>query len=206
VPENNAIVRIISGKGDTFGFPDGHEGIYQMLFKAEENETYRLEVTVNGTVYTSEGRTIPINGIDSLYCRQMINPENGDSAWYVYMDAGRSYPMDTRYYMLDMTKNEELITYGSEIWIFRDSYTDSINGIKFPIAFQKGDTVIIGLSSLSNSMFDYYFKLSYEVFTINLSNISYRCNLPMMFDPKAMGYFQVSCTDRKEIIIKQADQ
>jgi hypothetical protein len=200
-PVCDAVVNIVSSEGDTILFEPADSGNYESFFSALPGLIYTLNVTIDDVTYSSSGEVIEMNGIDSLYFRHLKNQDSGDSAYYVFLDAGKSFPEDTRYYLINLTRNKEILTHGSEIWIFNDKYTSSINGLELPEACQKNDTIRVELYSLSKSMYDYYFKLSYEVFSLNLSNISYRANLPQLFKPEALGYFQISSVSRQEIII-----
>jgi len=109
---------------------------------------------------------------------------------------------DTRYYIINASCNDTLRTIGSEIWIFSDDLVESINNVKLPLSFSENDSVTIELLSISKAMYDYYYKLAYELLNLNLSNISYRTNLPQLFQPDALGYFQVSAVSRGSIVMK----
>lgn len=104
--------------------------------------------------------------------------------------------------MLDLDSNGVRITQGSRLVIYEDKYMDYIKGIFVPIPLNLNDTATLIAYSLSKDMFDYYYKLGYQVFEMDLSTISYQSNLPQMFFPKALGYFQVSSVRKRKIIIK----
>ncbi|MBN1145464.1 MAG: DUF4249 domain-containing protein [Bacteroidales bacterium] len=201
-PLEDALVRVISNDGDTLEYFHQSKGWYHSaVFAAAPGIIYRLEVVIGGETYSSTGEVIEMNGIDSLHCRYDEESAFGDAGYYVYMNAGRVMD-DTRYYIIDASRNDTLKTNGSEIWIFSDNLVESINNIKLPLSFTENDSVTIELYSISKTMYDYYYKLAYEVLNLNLSNISYRTNLPQLFHPAALGYFQVSAVSRKAIVIK----
>ncbi|MFO7370497.1 MAG: DUF4249 domain-containing protein [Bacteroidales bacterium] len=201
-PVEEALVRVISDAGDTLEYSHQSAGWYHSgVFAASPGVIYRLEVVIGGEMYSSTGDVIEMNGIDSLHCHYEEESALGDAGYYVYMNAGEVMD-DTRYYIINASCNDTLKTIGSEIWIFNDDMAESINKTKLPLSFNEGDSVTIELFSLSKAMYDYYYKLAYEVLNLDLSNISYRTNLPQLFQPAALGYFQVSAVSRKAIVTK----
>lgn len=201
-PVEDALVRVIGDAGDTLEYFHQTAGWYHSaVFAAAPGVIYMLEVVIGGETYRSTGEVIEMNGIDSLNCQYEEESAFGDAGYYVYMNAGEVMH-DTRYYSINASCNDTLKTIGGEIWIFSDDLVESINNIKLPLSFAKNDSVTIELFSLSKTMYDYYYKLAYEVLNLNLSNISYRTNLPRLFQPDALGYFQVSAVSRKAIVIK----
>ncbi len=202
LPVEDARVRVISDDGDTLEYVHHSDGWYHSAVCAAKPAVgYTLEVNIDGTTYKSSGEVIEMNGIDSLYCRYEKESALRDAGYYTYMNAGGVMP-DTRYYIINASCNDTLKTIGSEIWIFGDDLVENINNIKLPLSFEENDSVTIELLSISKAMYDYYYKLAYEVLNLDLSNISYRTNLPQLFQPAAQGYFQVSAVSRKSIVVK----
>lgn len=201
-PVENALVRVISDDGDTLEYVYQSAGwYYSAVYAAKPAVRYTLEVFIDGTAYKSSGEVIEMNGIDSLYCRYEQESAIWDAGYYVYMNAG-GVMEDTRYYLINASCNDTLKTIGSEIWTFGDDLVKNINNIKLPLSFEENDSVTIELQSISKTIYDYYYKLAYEVLNLDLSNISYRTNLPQLFQPTALGYFQVSAVSRRSIIMK----
>ncbi len=202
LPVENALVRVISDAGDTLEYFHQTSGWYHSaIFAAAPGVIYRLEVVIGDEIYHSTGDVIEMNGIDSLYCQYKEESAIEDAGHYVYLNAGESM-YDTRYYIINASCNDTLRTIGGEMWMFSDDLVESINNIKMPLTFAEGDSVTIELFTLSKAMYDYYYKLAYEVLNLDLSNISYRTNLPQLFQPNALGYFQVSAVSRKSIVVK----
>jgi hypothetical protein len=201
-PVEDALVRVISNAGDTLEYFHQTAGWYHSrVFAATPGVIYKLEVVIGDEIYRSTGDVIEMNGVDSLHCQYEEESAFGDAGYYVYMNAGEVMD-DTRYYIINASCNDTLKTIGGEIWIFSDDLVESINNVKLPLPFVESDSVTIELFSLSKDMYDYYYKLAYEVLNLDLSNISYRTNLPQLFQPAALGYFQVSAVSRKAIVIK----
>jgi hypothetical protein len=202
----DAMVRIISEAGDTVFYDYQANGWYvSPVFAALPGMGYTLEVSMHEITYRSSGEVVALGGLDSVYYRYL--PETGvaDSAYYVFFDAGRAFPSDTRYYVINAYRNQELLTHGSELWIFNDKYVQTVNNLKLPTACHVNDTMHIELCSLSRDMFDYYRIMYAEMFSVDISNISYRTNLPQLFEPAALGYFQVSAVSRRAIVIKTSE-
>lgn len=202
-PIDSCVVKIVSSDGDTVGFDYINDGwYYSPVYGARLGITYTLEVSLGTETYRSSGAIEELQDFDSVYYKYSRNPGNSDSSYYVYFDYLKPDPAKTRYYMLDLDSNGVRITQGSRLVIYEDKYMDYIKGIFVPIPLNLNDTATLIAYSLSKDMFDYYYKLGYQVFEMDLSTISYQSNLPQMFFPKALGYFQVSSVRKRKIIIK----
>ncbi|MBN2813208.1 MAG: DUF4249 domain-containing protein [Bacteroidales bacterium] len=198
----DAQVRVISGDGDTVTYSYDADGWYfSPVYAAKAGVEYTLEVITGEVTYRSSAQVIAMNGIDSLYSKYQEAWEGEPAGYYVYMNAGPANQEDTHYYQINFTCNDTLKTLGSELWLFSDLYAERIDNLKLPVPLSENDSVAVELLSLSAGMYDYYYKLAYEVLNLNLSNISYRTNLPSLFEPKALGYFQVSAVSRKTIVV-----
>jgi len=198
----DASVSISSSEGNTIDFEYHENGWYcSPVFQAKHDVVYTLEVTVDEVTYRSSGFAYEMNNLDSIYYKYNKIEGSGDSAYYVYFDVSNKNNEKTEYYLVDVDTNGSRITHGSELYLFDDKYMDEIRGLRISIPLQEYDTMAITLYSLSKELFDYYFKLGYQVFSLDLSHISYQTNLPRLFEPWTPGYFQVSAVSRKEIVI-----
>jgi hypothetical protein len=198
----DADVRISSSDGNAIDFEYHENGwYYSPVFQAKHGVVYTLEVTVDEVTYKSSGFIHEMNDLDSVYYRYNKIEGSSDSAYFVYFDVNKTDNEKTGYYLFDVDTNGSRITHGSELYIFEDKYVKEIRGLSITIPLQEYDTMAITLYSLSKELFDYYFKLGYQVFSLDLSHISYQTNLPPLFEPWTPGYFQVSAVSRKEIVI-----
>ncbi len=201
-PIENAMVYITSSIGDSIPFPHDANGWYRStVWKAHSGVLYKLNVIIDGVNYESKGEIVEMNGIDSLYTKYLPKSIAHEAGYYVYVNGGMADPGNIRYYLFDLHKNGELLTRGSDILLFYDKYMPEFKGVEMPYAFAKSDTVKVELLSLSKPMFDYYYLLGNEMFSINFTNFGYSANPPVMFSPRALGYFQVSAVSAKTIII-----
>ncbi len=200
---DNSIVKIVSSAGDTVNFEYADNGWYHSpVFAAHSGVNYTLEVTIGTDTYRSSGSIQELRDFDSIYYKYSRNPDASDSSYYVYFDYSKPDPKNTCYYMIDVDSNNVRLTQGSGLIIYEDRYIDYLKGVLIPVAFNENDTAVITAHSLSRDMYEYYYKLGYQVFSMDLTSISYQTNLPQMFAPKALGYFQVSAVRSRRIIIK----
>ena len=199
---DNAMVFVCSDAGDTSVYHYTENGWYASApYYANTGKIYTLNVNIGNVSYKATGSLISMNGIDSVYTRR-LEVVGKDSAYFAFINAGVVDPSVPRYYQIDAYKNDSLLTGGINIAVFYDKYLTSLIGINLPFAFSQKDTVDLQLYSLSQTMFNYYQSLSINIFSLSFVNSGYRSNPPAMFSPFALGYFQVSAVDRKQIIIR----
>ncbi|MFO7655715.1 MAG: DUF4249 family protein [Bacteroidales bacterium] len=202
-PVENATVYVFSDIGDTIFYNHNHDGCYQSpLFKSVTGINYTLCAIIDGIPYYSSGKTIPMKGIDSVYYKYLERSYGLEDAYYVFCDVGITDQQEINYYQFNIFKNNNLYTNGNRLWVFNDKYNKEIKDLNLPVAFEKGDTIIVELLSLSKELYEYYFALTNQVFNTSIVNIGYNSNLPMLFNPIAMGYFQVSSVNRRTLIIE----
>lgn len=198
----DADVCVFSAAMDTIHFTYYTNGwFFSDSCRAKDGETYTLQIKIDTLTIRSTATLIPMHGIDTLKCRYYKKSNDHDSLYYIYLDAGKTDSFNIKYYQLELTRNGKPVTRGSEIWLMNDQYLTTLNDIELPAEFQAGDTIDVTLYSLSKTMFDYYYTLVNDVYNFNLANIGYKTNPPIMFDRRAMGYFQLSAVSSKRIIV-----
>lgn len=201
LPVSNAHVFVYSNVGDTVVYHYTEDGWYASdPFYAVAGKTYTLTVSIDSAIFNTPGSIIPMHGIDSLYAKH-VPDSNKDSAYFVSFNAGGVDPDFTRYYQINIYKNDSLLTGGTNIAVFSDEFLTALNGINLPFTYLRKDTVVIELFSISKEMFDYYLSLTTNIFSLNYRSSGYQTNPPQMFGISALGYFQVSAVDKKQIII-----
>jgi hypothetical protein len=199
IPVNNARVRIFSNTGDTFLYQNTGKGWYESKpFAASSGKVYTLKVEVDTISVQASGSLISMNGIDSLY----IKPSNNSTSYSLFANAGSADPASTRYYQLNISRNDTLLTGDSNIAVFNDQYLTSLHTLRLPYFYSLNDTVDIELFSISKPMYDYFLAISINIFNLNFINSGYQTNLPQMFGKSVLGYFQVSAVNRERIIIR----
>jgi hypothetical protein len=201
-PVSDAKVYVCSDTGDTAVYHYTDNGWYASApYQAMPGKTYKLTVNINKVDFSATGSLIAMNGIDSLYTKRLPK-ENKDSAYFVLVDGGPVNPNDTKYYQIDVYRNDSLLTDGINLAVFNDKYLTALRGINLPFAFAQNDTVDMVLYSISENMFNYYESLSVNIFSLSFVNSGYRTNPPQMFSKFTGGYFQVSAVDKKRMIIR----
>jgi hypothetical protein len=212
----NAVVMVSDDAGNDFEFVHnpGNKadsvGYYLPLtsFMGEIGRTYKLSVTVDGELYEAEDKLYSVTNIDSLSYR--INDDEEEDP----KDFGKFYevlifalePQETTdYYLFKFYRNDSLKVYNdTEIYYADDEVLgEQIDGVPSPIYYAPGDTARVEAYSLSRNGFVFYNDLQTlltndgGLFSQPPSNS--RTNL----SNGALGYFQASALNMKEIVIKE---
>lgn len=198
-PVENALVRVWTNAGDTFIFLHQDSGEYQSeSFAVEFGKIYTLTVETPDFKAVAVSEAMPVNPIDSLYCR-LKNIKS--SSYHVFLNAGTVDPVTVRYYLIQAYKQGKLLTKGDEIWLIEDKFLDDLNNLELLYDFHAGDTLDFELQSLTKPLFNYYTFLQNLFLNNQLFSHNYRLNPPVLFTGNVLGYFQVSMVSRKRIII-----
>lgn len=197
----DAVVKIYTDQGDTVIYEYAGDGLYKSKpFCALEGKKYTLEVIMGNLVTRSISEIVPVKNIDSLYYK-IYQKTKKDTLFHVFINAGQVDPAQVKYYLVQLYKNDTLVTTGNQIWSFHDKYMMNLNDIELPENLRRGDTVDLELQTITKSMYDYYYLFSHNIFSEGLTDQNYRTNPPEMFDKNVLGYFQVSAVSRKRIVI-----
>lgn len=211
----DATVYVTDDTGNRFDFfhnPNNESdsvGYYKPVdgFVGEVGRVYTMTVMVDGKVYTGQDELIRISAIDSLTYHKDLKEEKNTKV------AGRFYevlmyakePQETEdFYKFDFYRDDSLsLASETDIYFSDDTALDQdINGIASPIYYSKGDKARVEFFSISRGGFIFYNDLN------NLLN-----NDGGMFSPPpanirnglsngALGFFQVSAIETKEILIE----
>jgi len=213
---DDAIVMVTDDAGNEFEFihnPGGYAdsiGFYRpaIPFAGEIGRTYKLSATVDGQLYEAEDTLLPVTTIDSLSYRinddELEDPKDDGKFYEVLMYALE--PQDrTDYYLFKFYRNDSLKVYNdTDIYYADDEILgEQIDGVPSPIYYSPGDTARVEAYSLSRNGFVFYNDLQTllnsdgGLFSQPPSNS--RTNL----SNGALGYFQASAMDMKEIVIKE---
>jgi len=169
--------------------------------------TYALSVVVDGATYSAEDKLLPVTSIDSLGYRVNENekddPKEVGKYYEILMYAVE--PPDTKdYYKFDFYRNDSLKLYSDTDIYFTDDTAlgEEINGVASPVYYGLGDRAMLYAYSLSRPGYVFYNDL------FNLIN-----NDGGMYGPPpancrtnltngALGFFQVSALETREVIIE----
>ena len=108
---------------------------------------------------------------------------------------------NTRFYKLEVTKNDSLFNDYSDLIIFDDAYADDTVEYLVPYAFNRGDSTIINLNIINENNFRYFYALKKQT-TNTFSNIQTPLkNPPVNINNYPLGYFQVFSSTKLNIVI-----
>ena len=213
---DDATVIVSDDAGNEFEFTHNPSGLADSIgyyrpvipFVGQIGRTYKLAATVDGQLYEAEDTMFPVTTMDSLAYRinddEREDPKDYNKYYEVLMYAiepqGR-----TDYYLFKFFRNDSLKVYNdTEIYYADDEVLgEQIDGISSPIYYEPGDTARVEMYSLSRNGFVFYNDLQSllnsdgGLFSQPPSNS--RTNL----SNGALGYFQASAVDIKEIVIKE---
>jgi len=197
---SNAIVFIYDNKGNS-----------ELLTKISPNTfcaydlqgipdvDYYLNVVVDGLEYEAHEvmpEPVAVFKTEVKYISQFV-PVAGNYI-KLFMDKNES---STRYYMLEVTKNDSLFDDYGDLIIFDDAYADDTVEYLVPYAFNPGDSVSIDVNVINESNYKYYYAIKKQT-TNTFSNIQTPLkNPPGNISNKPLGFFQVSAITRLNIVI-----
>ncbi len=188
---------------------EGEPGHYKTSsLRGTAGNTYQLQVEVNGEIFISTA-TMPIAPIfDSLNYKYQPESTFRDEGYYIYF-YGKTDKSQINYYRWLVYENDSLYNDRSDYILATDEFIqENVRGLEFPYAFNEGDTVRITMFGLNREVYNYFNELVNLLFndgglfssppvnpTSNIRNETNPRNVPL-------GYFQVSPSTSREIIIK----
>lgn len=212
----DATVRVTDDLGNEFVFTHNpgnladSAGIYlpETPFTGVIGRAYKLTVTTDGEVYEAEDAMSAVTSIDSLASR--ISTDEQDDP----KDFGRFYEVlmyakepqnSTDYYLFKFYRNDSLKVYNDTDIYYADDEVlgENIDGVPSPIYYAPGDLARVEMYSLTRNGFVFYNDLQSllnsdgGLFSQPPSNS--RTNL----SNGAVGFFQASALQIKEIVIKE---
>jgi hypothetical protein len=208
---SGASILVLDEIGNVYDFveydtpnPDS-SGYYfpQLAFTGIINNTYTLDVTLNGITYSATEPMLPNFELDSLSVRKDPDPGQDDiedNLLYNVLFYGFE-PQETKdYYYFEFFANDELLRNDADVFISDDIFlAGKISGLEFPFNYALGDSATIRVFSISRKVYLFYSELA-----------SVLGNDGGMFSPPpanpltnlsngALGVFQVSSVKKKSI-------
>lgn len=212
----DAVVKISDDLGQDIPFihnPRNHPdsmGIYvpQTGFTGEIGVTYTLTVEADGEVYTGSDKLASVIPIDSLKFQlnedEAEDPKDPGKIYEVLMFARE--PQDEKnFYLFKFYRNDSLTLYNpTDIYYSDDELlAEKIDGVPSPIYYANHDIARLEVYSLSRKGYVFYNDLS-SILNSDGGGMfgpipsSPRTNL----SNGALGFFQVSAVQEKEILIE----
>jgi hypothetical protein len=176
-------------------------------FAGEIGRTYFMTVIADGVTYSAQDKLFAVTPIDSLTYekndKEAEDPEVPGRFYEVLMYAKE--PGETKdYYKFDFYRNDSLTTDTETDIYFSDDVVlgEEINGVASPIYYELGDKAGFEMFSLSRAGYVFYSDL-YNL--INIDGGMYGpppANSRTNLNNGALGFFQVSALEKKDIVLE----
>ncbi len=199
-PVESAEVFVRENDSEIYYFIEKSPGIYENRDIAPKTgNTYQLNVITDSQQYQATEVMVSNAQLDSTEIIYFENNELYDDGYYILI-YGHSLNNNIHYYKAEITVNDSLYNNYDDLLIFEDSYTNENQELLIPYAFQKRDNVIVELHSISENIYEYFYKL-YEITNLVNPINSETLNPPSNISNGSLGYFQVSTVIRLKITI-----
>jgi len=177
-------------------------------FVGEIGKSYKLRVSVDEEIYEAEDELFPVTTIDSLTYRISVDEEEDPKdfgKFYEVLMFAREPQGTIDQYLFKFYRNDSLKFYNdTDIYYADDEFLgEKIDGVSSPIYYAPGDKARVEMYSISRNGFVFYNDLQLlltndgGLFSQPPSNS--RTNL----SNGALGFFQASALEIKEIVIKE---
>ncbi len=213
----DAMVQISDNTGQFISFvhnPRNHpdsSGVYVPVasFAGEIGKTYTLHVQIDGEMYEGSDQLQAVIPIDSLKFRinedEADEPKDFDKFYEILMFAREPQDQEN-FYLFKFYRNDSLKTYNPTDIYFSDDelLAEKIDGVPSPIYYALNDKARLEIYSLTRNGYVFYSDMS----TI-LNNDSGGMFGSIPSSPRsnltngALGFFQVSAVQDKEVYIEE---
>lgn len=202
---NNAVVFLRDDKGNSAELENVGDGTYLTDgIVGEVGGRYLLTVEVDGERYSAIDAMPTRISVDSVVVEYQNSYTYFDTIGY-YVSIYSKQNSDTlQYYRVEVELNGEVLNGYSELWLFEDAHLADVCKMTIPRNFSQGDSVVMGIYSLSASAYEYYSGLSKQ-FVSNFSNIQPPLTNPENNIRRALGYFQASSVVRIGFVVSSSN-
>lgn len=202
---DDAIVYLRDDQGHSAELKNIGNGIYRTTqIEGIVGNRYLLTVEVDGMHYSSIDKMPPQVLIDSMVVEYRDNYTIFDTIGYYVSIYTRRNNDSAQFYRVEIEKNSTLLNDGLSLWLYEDSHLTDVYKMTIPHTFFIGDSVVVGVYSLSPNVFEYFSGLSKQFSTI-YSNIQPPLTNPETnIQPSALGCFQASSVNRTRFVIGNA--
>ncbi len=202
---NDAIVYLRDDLGNSAQLQSEGNGVYRTTeIDGAIGNRYLLTVEVDGDHYSSIDKMPPQALIDSMVVEYRDNYTIFDTIGYYVSIYTRRNNDSAQFYRVEIEKNGTLLNDGLSLWLYEDSHLTDVYKMTIPHTFFIGDSVVVGVYSLSPNVFEYFSGLSKQFSTI-YSNIQPPLTNPETnIQPSALGCFQASSVIRTRFVIGNA--
>lgn len=204
-PVNNASVVITDNTGLTDTLQNlNNDGIYYPPTNiGETGKTYNLTIVVNGTTYTSSSFMPSVTKIDSIYYKYYKDSDYVHKiGYYLYFDA-KDPQNQKNFYLWKFYDNGKLQNKPTDIQYASDAnIKGNIVGLEGPYPYQYGDTAKVEMYSLTQEAYNFYDGLNKNINNDGGLFSTPPSNPPSNVSNGALGLFQVSSVEVKQIVIQ----
>lgn len=211
----DATVSVSDDEGNVFNFihnPNEHPdstGYYKPVenFIGVIGRTYMLSVVADGEEFSAEDKMYSVTSIDSLTYdidqEEREDPEDENKYYEVLIYAKE--PQETKdYYLFQFYRNDSLLTAENNEIYFSDDVAlgGEIDGIQSPLYYGVNDIARVEAYSLTRAGYVFYSDLQHVLDNDGGMYSPPPANCRTNLTNGALGFFQVSALDHKEIMIE----
>ena len=180
---------------------ENQPGLYRNTsIPLDSGNTYRLTVSHDESIYTSEGTVLPVAKLDSFSYKYQPNTPLQEPGYYFYFSGRTPKERGINYYRFKIYENDSLYNQPEDYLIQSDEFlNEKIDELQLSnYSFDLTDTVRIEMYSINKDVYDYYNQLVELLFndgglfsspprnpSSNIINTTQPDNPPL-------GFFQVS--------------
>lgn len=200
-PVEGAFVTLIEDETTSEVLTEVAPGVYETSMQGKVDSYYELSVETSGETYVGND-ILPLGAtIDSLsyFFREedQFNDEGYDIKLYAQEPAGEQF------YRIVMYRNGKKLGGYDNFLVTDDKFVDGnyINGLEFEQTFEKGDTIIVQMLTITKKVFEFYRSLEYQ----KNSGGGFSpppANLTSTISNEGFGYFGAFDSDTMSIVIE----
>ncbi|MBX2873299.1 MAG: DUF4249 domain-containing protein [Saprospiraceae bacterium] len=206
---SGAQVVVTDDQGLIMDFTEAQPGIYKSktAFAGEIGRTYTLTIEHNDQLFTASEMMNTMGTIDTLLTQidpeEQADPEE-DGRFYDILVFMKEPQETENFYLVKFFRNGQVENFdGEDVYVFDDvAIGEDLSALPGPVYYAEGDVARMELYSLSRKAFRFYSDLNANINNDGGMFSSQPANVSTNMEGGAIGYFQVSAFDEKEVTIK----
>ncbi len=206
---SGAEVVVTDDQGLVIAFSEAQPGVYKSkeAFAGEIGRTYTLTIEHNEQFYTASEMMNTMGTIDTLLTQidaeEQADPDE-DGRFYDILVFMKEPQETENFYLVKFFRNGQLENFdGEDVYVFDDvAIGENLSALPGPVYYAEGDVARMELYSLSRQAFRFYSDLNANINNDGGMFSSQPANVSTNLEGGAIGYFQVSAFDKKEVIIQ----
>lgn len=206
---SGAMVVVTDDQGLTMEFTEAQPGVYKskVAFAGEIGRTYTLTIEHDQQLFTASEMMNTMGTIDTLLTQidpeEQADPEE-DGRFYDILVFMKEPQETENFYLVKFFRNGQVENFdGEDVYVFDDvAIGENLSALPGPVYYAEGDVARMELFSLSRKAFRFYSDLNANINNDGGMFSSQPANVSTNLEGGAIGYFQVSAFDQKEVTIK----